>query len=78
MCHGWPVNKAIVNLPIRLKGNSKRISGNSLSIFGAGNKDMGTTLQTLCFKQATNIPYTRIQKMDSKTWDFVVLGAGDC
>ena len=25
-CHDWPVNKAIVNLPIRLKGNSKRIS----------------------------------------------------
>ena len=25
-CHDWPVNKAIVNLPIRLKGNSKCIS----------------------------------------------------
>ena len=78
MCHGWPVNKSIVNLPITLKGNSKRISGNSLSILGAWNKDMGTSLQTLYFKQDTIIPYTRIQKMDSKTWYFVVLGAGDC
>ena len=26
--HDWTVKNAIVNLPIRLKGNSKRISGN--------------------------------------------------
>ena len=32
--HGWPVRNAIVNLPIRLKGNSKRNSGKSLSPFG--------------------------------------------
>jgi len=37
--HDWPVKKAIVNLPIRLKGNSKRISGNSLIPLGALNKD---------------------------------------
>ena len=24
--HDWPVKKVIVNLPIRLKGNSKRVS----------------------------------------------------
>ena len=29
----WPVKKAIVDLPIKLKGNSKRISGNLLSPF---------------------------------------------
>ena len=29
--HDWPVQKAIVHLPVRLKGNSKRPSGNSLS-----------------------------------------------
>ena len=29
--HDWPVKNAIVDLPIRLKGNSKRSSGNSLS-----------------------------------------------
>ena len=30
----WPVKKAIIDLPIRLKGNSKRTSGNSLSRCG--------------------------------------------
>ena len=29
MCHDWPVKNAIVNLPIRMKGNSKCISSNS-------------------------------------------------
>ena len=33
-CHDWPVKKAIVDLPIRLKGNSKHTSGNSLSPLG--------------------------------------------
>ena len=33
--------KTIVNLPIRSKGNSKRISNNSLSACGAQNKDIG-------------------------------------
>ena len=37
------LKKAIVDLPIRLKGNSKRISGNSLSPLGAQNKDLGAT-----------------------------------
>ena len=35
------------DLPIRLKGNSKRISGNSLSPLGDQNKDLGADLQTL-------------------------------
>ena len=43
----WPVKKAIVDLPIRLKGNSKRTSGNSLSPLEAHNKDLGTASQTL-------------------------------
>ena len=34
-------------LPIRLKGNSKRISGDSLSPLGAQNNDIGSALQTL-------------------------------
>ena len=34
MRHDWPVEKAIVDLPIRMKGNSKRISGNLLSPLG--------------------------------------------
>ena len=32
--HDWPFKKAIVNLRIRLKGNWKRTSGNSLSPLG--------------------------------------------
>ena len=47
MCHDWPVKKAIVNLPIRLKGNSKHISGNLLSSLGAQNKDFGAASQML-------------------------------
>jgi len=47
MCRDWPVKKAIVDLPIRLKGNLKLISGNSLSPLGAQNKDFSATLQTL-------------------------------
>ena len=46
-CHDWPVKKAIVNLPIKIKGNSKRTSGNSLNPLGAQNKDLGTASQTL-------------------------------
>ena len=45
--HDWPVNKAIVNLPIRLGGNSKRTSGNLLSPLGAQSRDLGAELQTL-------------------------------
>ena len=41
--HKWPVKNAVVNLPIRLKGNS----ANSLSPFEAQNKDMGFVAQTL-------------------------------
>ena len=28
-CHDWPVKKAIVDLPIKMKENSKHTSGNS-------------------------------------------------
>ena len=33
--HDWPVKNAFVDLPIRLKGNLKRTSGNLLSLLGA-------------------------------------------
>ena len=36
--YGWPVKKAIVDLSIRLKGNSKRTSGNSSSPSGGGSE----------------------------------------
>ena len=47
--YDWPVKKShcIVDLPIRMKGNSKCISSNSLSPEGAQNKDFGAALQTL-------------------------------
>ena len=34
-------------MPISMKGNSKRTSGNSFTPLGAQNKEMGATLQTL-------------------------------
>ena len=39
MRRDWPVKKAFVDLPIRMKGNSKPISGNSLSLLGTWDKD---------------------------------------
>ena len=45
--HDWLVKNAIVDLPIRLKGNSKRISGNSLSPLGTQNSDIAAAWQTL-------------------------------
>ena len=41
---------AIVDLPIKVKGNSKRSSGNLLSPLGAQNKDMSATSQMLLTK----------------------------
>lgn len=40
------VKTAIVILPIRMKGFSKRTSDNSLSPFGAQNEDIGAASQT--------------------------------
>ena len=45
--HDWPVKKAIVDLPIRMKRNSKRISGNKLSLLSAKDKGIGATSQNL-------------------------------
>ena len=43
-----PLKKTIINLPIRLKGNSKRTSSNSLSLVAEGsNKDLGAVSQML-------------------------------
>ena len=59
--HGWPVKNAIVDLPIILKGNSKRTSGNWLSPLDAQNKDIGSastlpTKEITHATQATNTP----------------------
>ena len=45
--HDWPVKNTIVDLPIRSKENSKRISGNSLSLLKAMNKGVAAASQTL-------------------------------
>ena len=47
MHHDWPVKKAIVDLPVRLKGNLKCISGKLLSLLEAQYKDFGAASQTL-------------------------------
>ena len=45
-CHDWPVQEAFVDMPIKMKGNSKRTSGNSLSPLGAQNNGIGAAAQT--------------------------------
>ena len=45
MYHDRPVKNAIVNLPIKMKGNSKHTSGKLLSLLGAQNKDISVALQ---------------------------------
>ena len=45
--HDWPAKKAIIGLPVRLVGNLRRISGNSLSPLGARYKDIDAASQTL-------------------------------
>ena len=42
----WPVEKGLVDLPIRMEGNSKCTSGNSLSPLGTQNKEFGAASQT--------------------------------
>ena len=43
----WPVKNATVELPIKMRGNLKRPSGNSSSPLGAQNKDLGASTQML-------------------------------
>ena len=50
MRHNWSVRKAIVDLPIRLKRNSKHISGNLLRQLGVQNKDVIAALQALLIR----------------------------
>ena len=46
-CHDWPVKKSIVDLPIRMTGNTKRTFANLVSLLVSQNKDIGTALQTI-------------------------------
>ena len=45
--HDWPVKKAIVDLPVNVKGNLQATSGNSLSPLAAQNQELGAASQTL-------------------------------
>ena len=49
-CHDWPVKNVIVDLPIKIKGNSKRFSCNSLSPLGVQDNDLVAASQTLITK----------------------------
>ena len=49
-CHDWLVKDALVYLPIRLKGNLKRTSGNSSSLLGAQNRDISAASQVILTK----------------------------
>ena len=51
LCFTIGVRAMIVDLPIRLKGNSRRISGNSLSPLGAQFPEYG---YRRCFADVTN------------------------
>ena len=57
--HDWPLKKAIVDLPIRLKGNSKRTSGNSLSLLGSQKTDLDATSQTLLTEVKLRLPHAQ-------------------
>ena len=43
----WCTLKGLVDLPIRMKGNSKCILGNSLNLLEAQNKELGVASRTL-------------------------------
>ena len=66
--HDWPVKISIVDLPIRVKGSSKRTSGNSLSPLGTQKKisalltgERRTSVGRLCLPGLNNVCYTGYQ-----------------
>ena len=63
MRHDWPVKNTIVDLPIRSKENSKRISGNSLSLLKAMNKGVAAASQTLLTRARLTSATQTIQKL---------------
>ena len=54
-CHDWPVKNVIVDLPIKMKGNSKRFSCDSLSLLGVQNTDLVAASQTLITKVESHL-----------------------
>ena len=55
-CHYWPVKNAIVDLPVRMKGNSNYTCGNSLSPLWAQNKNLGSASQKLLTEVKVRLP----------------------
>ena len=47
MHHDWPVEEAIINLPIKMKGNLKHTSGDLKSLLRAQSNDISTASQML-------------------------------
>ena len=47
-CHDWPVKKDLIDLPIRVKENKNALP--IIDSFGAQNKDLSVSLQTLLAK----------------------------
>ena len=47
MHHYWPVEEAIINLPIKMKGNLKHTSGDLTSLLRAQSNDISTASQML-------------------------------
>ena len=53
--HDWPVKKAVVELPIRLKGNSKRSSHDWLSPLGVQNKESLADVTSRAYITSANV-----------------------
>ena len=49
--HDWPVKKANIDLPMKMKGNSKHTFGYSLNLFGVQNF---TRISGRCLAHVTN------------------------
>ena len=55
-CHDWLVKKAIVNLPMRIKQNSKRTFGNLLGLLGT--QTIGSITSRCSGNESTLLPCT--------------------
>lgn len=72
--HDWPVTKAIVDLPISLRGNSKGAVGNSLSLMGPR-----TTISALLHRRYyLRLNYVLVQATFSLAWRFGITWVTNC
>ena len=61
------LKKAIVNLPISMKGNLKRTSGNLLSPLGVQNKDLSNASQTILPEVKLRMPQRLIMQWGQRS-----------